>query len=74
MDKKSKFLFQKKNFIILIISLLFVAFGFLLMTGGGGETLTDFNPEIFSARRIIVAPIIIIIGYVGMVISIFYND
>ncbi len=43
------------------------------MIGGGGLGATDFNPEIFSPRRIIIAPIVVIIGYIGMVFSIFYN-
>ena len=45
-----------------------------MMMGGEGETSTAFNPEIFSARRIKLAPIIIVIGYIGMIFSIFYND
>jgi len=48
--------------------------GFILMIGGGAPNTHDFNPEIFSAQRIVIAPIIIIVGYIGMIISIFYND
>jgi len=44
------------------------------MIGGGGVGDSDFNPEIFSSQRIIIAPIVVIIGYIGMVFSIFYND
>ncbi len=74
--KKSKysFLFNARNYVILIISVLLVCFGFFLMIGGGGETATDFNEEIFSPRRIQIAPIVIIVGYIGMIASIFYND
>ena len=43
------------------------------MIGGGASSEHDFNPSIFSAQRIIIAPIMIIIGYIGMIISIFYN-
>jgi len=70
----SPFLFEKKNYLILLFSLVLIFVGFLLMIGGEGETSTAFNPEIFSPRRIKLAPIIIIIGYVGMIFSIFYND
>jgi len=73
-DDMSPFLFEKKNYLILLFSLVLIAVGFLLMIGGEGETLTAFNPEIFSARRIKLAPIIIITGYIGMIFSIFYND
>tara|TARA_B100000427_G_scaffold261898_1_gene226471 strand:- start:255 stop:389 length:135 start_codon:yes stop_codon:yes gene_type:complete len=44
------------------------------MIGGGGQTDFDFNPDIFASQRIILSPIIIIIGYAGMVFAIFYND
>ena len=70
----SPFLFGQKNYLILLFSLMLIGLGFLLMIGGGGETATAFNPDIFSYRRIKVAPMIIIIGYIGIVFSIFYND
>ena len=72
--KKDKFLFKKNNYIILFISLFLLLLGFILMIGGGANNMQDFNPKIFSAQRIIIAPIIIILGYLGMIISIFYND
>ena len=73
-QNKPIFLFTRMNYIILLFSLFLLLIGFICMTGGGGENDFDFNPEIFSARRIILAPIIIIAGYIGMVFSIFYND
>ena len=74
MSNQSKFLFGSKNYLLLFISILVIATGFILMIGGGGTTDTDFNPDIFSTRRIIISPIIIIIGYVLIGVSIFYND
>ncbi len=74
MKKQKQFLFKKNNYVILIISLLILFIGFILMIGGGASNLHDFNPSIFSVQRIVIAPIIIIIGYVGMIASIFYND
>jgi len=44
------------------------------MVGGGAINDVIFNPKIFSFQRIVLAPIVIILGYVGMVLSIFYND
>ena len=70
----SPFLFTKKNYLILLFALVLIVLGFLLMIGGEGETATAFNPDIFSSRRIKVAPLIIVIGYIGMIFSIFYND
>jgi len=74
MSNQSKFLFGNKNYLLLFISILVIATGFILMIGGGGITDTDFNPDIFSNRRIIIAPIVIIIGYILIGVSIFYND
>jgi len=74
MKKQKIFVFKKNNYKILIISLLILSAGFLLMMGGGASNLDDFNPAIFSIQRIVIAPIIIIIGYIGMIVSIFYND
>ncbi|MAQ31815.1 MAG: hypothetical protein CMD26_03675 [Flavobacteriales bacterium] len=74
MNKKPNFLFGSNNYRVLLISLVLLCFGFILMIGGGSNNLTDFNPEIFAPRRIIIAPIIIIISYIGVMASIFYND
>ncbi len=74
MNKKPNFLFGRNNYRVLLISLGLLCLGFVLMIGGGSNNLTDFNPEIFASRRIIIAPIIIIISYIGVMVSIFYND
>ena len=74
MDQKPKFIFNEKNYIIFIVSLIIICLGFILMIGGGSINNVDFNPEIFSFRRITIAPITIIIGYIGIIIAIFYND
>jgi hypothetical protein len=71
---RKSFLFSKGNYIILLISIFFLCLGFIFMIGGGGQNDFDFNPAIFSFQRIVLAPIIILLGYVGMVFAIFYND
>jgi len=58
-----EFAFQKHNYILLLVGLLIVVLGFFLMSGGGSEDPTKFSEEIFSARRITVAPIVVLIGY-----------
>lgn len=59
-----EFLFGKENFIILGIGALLVILGFVLMAGGGSEDPNEFNPAIFSTQRIVIAPILIIGGFV----------
>lgn len=54
MDKQ-KFAFDKTNFILLAIGMAVVIIGFLLMTGPS-STEWYFEPDIFSVRRIKVAP------------------
>ena len=54
MDKKN-FAFDKTNFMLLAIGMVVIIIGFLLMSGPG-STETTFEPDIFSVRRIKVAP------------------
>ncbi len=60
---KSKLAFEKTNFIILGIGMAIVVIGFILMAGPG-STADHFEPEIFSFRRIKLAPIVCLIGFV----------
>ena len=68
MDKQ-KFAFDKTNFILLGVGLLIIILGFLLMTGSG-STEGYFEPDIFSARRIKVAPVVCLFGFVFMIYGI----
>jgi len=61
-DQKSTFLFGRKNYIIMLIGLAFIALGFALMAGGGSDDPEIFNEEIYSFRRIRLAPTLVIIG------------
>ena len=74
MQKNYRFLFNQKNYIIFFISLILICVGFILMIGGDEINNVSFNPKIFSFQRIVLAPMVIILGYVGMILSIFYND
>jgi len=51
-------LYSKKNYLLMALSALFILVGFILMSGGQSEDPTAFSPEIFSSRRIVVAPIV----------------
>lgn len=69
---KRDFAFGKENFILIAVAVACIVLGFLLMSGGGSGDST-FNPEIFSARRIVVAPIVTMIGFVVMIFGILRN-
>lgn len=68
MDKQ-KFAFDKTNFILLGVGMAIIIIGFLLMTGPG-STEGYFEPDIFSARRIKVAPVISLFGFIFMIYGI----
>ena len=64
------FAFGKDNFILIGDSIVLIIIGFVLMSGGGSTDGVTFNPEIFSARRIVVAPVITVIGFLLMIFAI----
>ena len=71
MDKKKrKLLFKKENYIISIIGILFIFIGLILMMGGGSDDPNIFSDEIFSFRRIRIAPTLILIGFTLQVAAI----
>lgn len=65
MDKQ-KFAFDKTNFILLAVGMAVVIIGFLLMSGPS-STPDHFEPDIFSVRRIKVAPVVCLLGYLFMI-------
>ena len=64
MNKKNKLLFGKRNYRFMILGLFFIAIGFILMSGGGSDDPNIFNEEIYSFRRIRLAPILVITGFI----------
>ena len=69
------FAFGKKNYYILGAGLLLLIIGYFLMSGGAATSADEFNAEeLFSARRITVAPIVVLIGYVVIGVAIMYRD
>ena len=68
MDKKN-FAFDKVNFLLLAIGMVVIIIGFVLMSGSG-STETAYDPDIFSARRIKVAPLVCLAGFVSMIYAI----
>ena len=72
--KKKQFLFSKKRYKILLLSILIIGVGFLLMSGGGSNNPDVFNNEIYSFRRIRLAPLVVISGFIMCIVSILYRD
>lgn len=71
--KNNKFVFGKRNYRFMIIGIIFIALGFILMSGGGSDDPNIFNEEIYSFRRIRIAPLIVIIGFAIEIYAILTN-
>ena len=67
---KNEYAFGKENFILLIASIVIIIIGFLLMSGGKTTEETGFDPSIFSQRRIVVAPIVTMAGFMLVIYAI----
>jgi len=72
-EYKPEFIFEKKNYTIMIIGLVVLVIGFALMAGGGSEDPNVYSPEVFSWRRIRLAPFIVIIGFAIELYAILLN-
>lgn len=67
-----EFLFGRKNFIIMLIGLGLIGVGMLLMSGGGMPSPEVWDEDIiYSTRRTLLAPIVILIGLGMQIYAIF---
>jgi hypothetical protein len=57
------FAFGRENYMWMLIGIACIFVGFILMSGGGSKDPNVFNPDIFSFRRITLAPIVVFIGF-----------
>ena len=70
---QKKILFEKRNYYLLFLALFIIASGFIIMSGGGSSDPNFFNKEIFSFRRIRLAPTLVLIGFGVSIYSILSN-
>ncbi|AWO01939.1 DUF3098 domain-containing protein [Chitinophaga alhagiae] len=62
-ETQGRSLFGKGNYQLMLAGVVLIVIGFLLMMGGGGDDASRFAPEeVYSFRRITLAPIVILIG------------
>lgn len=62
-QQEKPFLFNKKNYVLMLIGIAFIAIGFIAMAGGGSDNPEVFNKDIYNFQRIRLAPTLIIIGF-----------
>jgi hypothetical protein len=70
-EQKPDFLFENVNYKILLIGIAVIVVGFILMSGGGSDDPKVFNEDVFSFRRIRLAPTTVLIGFGITIYSIF---
>ncbi len=67
---KLRFPFSRQNYILLLIGLGVVILGYILMSGGKSDDPKVFNEAIFNARRIVIAPLMVLVGYGVVLVAI----
>lgn len=72
-DGRDRMPFGKINFIMMGCCLFLIILGFLLMSGGGAASETEFNPDIFSTRRLVVGPTLAFLGFLCMAFAIIWK-
>lgn len=68
-----KYNLSKFNGVLIVISVVIIVLGFALMSGEPSGA-TEFNPDIFSFRRITVGPMISLLGFVMMIFAILFKS
>lgn len=63
-DGNKRMPLSTKNYYMMLAGVIVIVIGFILMSGGGNHTATEFDESIFSFRRITLAPIVVIAGFV----------
>jgi uncharacterized membrane protein YhdT len=66
----SKFSLSTKNVRFVLIGLIVMVAGYILMAGGGSSDPNVFNPDIFNFRRLVISPLLVIIGIVIVILAI----
>ena len=62
-ENDNKMPLTMKNYILILVGALIIILGFVLMSGGTPATAESFDYDIFSSRRITLAPIVVVAGF-----------
>lgn len=73
-DKRAELPLGRKNYILLLCGIAAIVLGFILLSGGGSENpATEFNHEMFSFRRLYIAPLLLLGGFAFEIYAIMYR-
>jgi hypothetical protein len=70
MAKRSGFIFTRRKYFLLLVSVCLLTLGFVLMAGTGNTGTAQFNQDIYSFRRITLSPLILMAGYMLIIFTI----
>ena len=73
MENENKLRLNKFNLYLIAAGVVVIIIGFILMMVGPVSHEGVFEPDIFSTRRIVVAPILVFLGYVSVIFAILYQ-
>ena len=65
--------FGRTNYILMIAGLIVLAIGYIMLSGGGSDDPNTFNNAMFDSRRLVVAPILITVGFVVEILAIMFK-
>lgn len=65
--------FGKINYILMAAGLVLLALGYILLSGGGSDDPNVFNPAMFNSQRLVVAPILIVLGFLVEIAAIMFK-
>ena len=71
--KNFELVFGTVNYILMGVGLVLLALGYILLSGGGSDDPNVFNPAMFDARRLVWAPILIVLGFVVEIVAILFK-
>lgn len=69
-----EFAFGTTNYILLAVGIVLLGLGYVLLSGGGSDDPNVFNPAMFDNRRLVVAPLLIVIGLIVEICAIMYRS
>lgn len=72
-NNEGRFALNRENYKLLAIGFGIIILGFILMAGGGSDDPTKFSEDIFSFRRITLAPIVVLLGFAFEIYAIMHR-
>ncbi len=72
-DNRIQMVFEKRNYILMIVGVVLIFLGLILLSGGGSKDPHVFNKDIFDTRRMVVAPLVMLAGFMLEIYAIMWK-